>query len=68
MGEMAPKESRGMLVSLFALVTGIGTVVGLCTNIGFSKFLLGWRLTGAVLGLGGLMYAFAMLWLPHSPR
>ena len=66
--EMSPKESRGMLVSLLGLIAGIGTVVGLCTNIGFSKFLLGWRLTSAVSGLSGLVYALTILWLPHSPR
>ena len=67
-GEMSPKESRGMLVSLLSIVSGIGVVIGLCTNIGFSKFLLGWRLTSAVLGLGGLMYALTILWIPHTPR
>ena len=67
-GEMSPKESRGMLVSLLAIVSGFGLGIGLCTNIGFSKFLLGWRLTSAVLGLGGLVYALTILWIPHSPR
>ena len=67
-GEMSPKESRGMMVSLLGPAYATGKIVAYITNIGFSKFHLGWRLTKVVLALGGLMYAFIMLWMPHSPR
>ena len=67
-GEMSPKALRGLTVSLIGLALSIGTVLGFSTNIGFSKFLLGWRVTSVVLGVGGLLYAFGALWVPHTPR
>ena len=67
-GEMSPKASRGSIMSLIGPGLAIGGIAGLSTNIGFSKFLLGWRVTSVVLGVGGLLYAFGALWVPHTPR
>ena len=46
----------------------IGVFIGLLTNVGFERFDEGWRVTCAVLALGGLIYTIGFLWLPYTPR
>ena len=65
---MSPKDSRGMLLSLMGTSFGIGIFLAACTNIGFSQFLLGWRVALVTQACMGLVYAFGMKWMPHTSR
>jgi MFS family permease len=66
--EVSPKESRGILSSLIGTYFVGGFLVALCGNIGFSMFLLGWRISTSIQALLGLLFSFGMMWMPHSPR
>ncbi len=66
--EISPKDSRGMLVSFFGVLYGLGILLAACANIGFSQFLPGWRVTLSILAFSVLLYAVGTLWLPHTPR
>ena len=67
-GEMSPKQKRGLMMSFIGPGFSIGILIGLLTNVGFERFNEGWRVTCAVLALGGLIYAIGFIWLPHTPR
>ncbi len=66
--EVSPKESRGMLTSLIGIGYAMGALLGLCTNIGFSRFLLGWRVATGVQAVWGLLFSLGMVWMPYTPR
>ena len=66
--EMSPKDSRGMLGSLIGISYAAGILAALGSNIGFSKFLLGWRVSASVQALLGLLFSLGMIWMPHTPR
>ena len=66
--EMTPKDSRGILISLIGPAYAWGILLSNTTNIGFAKFVLGWRITMAVSALGGLIYAIGLMFMPHSSR
>jgi MFS family permease len=66
--ELSPKESRGMLSSITAFGYSGGYLAALCCNIGFSKFLLGWRVSTSIQALLGLLFSLGMIWMPYSPR
>ena len=66
--EISPKEHRGTLTSTIGPAFTFGVLFGLALNIGAEKFPLGWRMTFAVIGLMGLVYAIGMLFHPHTPR
>jgi SP family myo-inositol transporter-like MFS transporter 13 len=68
LSEVSPKESRGMLSSLIGFCYAGGVVAALCSNIGFSKFLLGWRVSTSIQALLGLLFSLGMIWMPHTPR
>ena len=65
--EMTPKESRGLLGAIIGPAFNMGSCLGLLANIGFAEFDLGWRLSIAVAGLVGLVYAIGMSFMPHTP-
>ena len=67
-GEMSPKEKRGQMMSIIGPGFAVGLLIGFCSNAGFARFEEGWRVTCAVLALGGLLYAIGFMWLPHTPR
>lgn len=66
--EVSPKEHRGTLSSLIGHGYTGGMLIALCLNIGYAKFALGWRVSFAVLGLLGAVFAIGMLFVPHTPR
>lgn len=66
--EISPKESRGMLTSLIGPGYAVGVLIALCTNIGFSKFRLGWRVAMIIQGLMGLLLSVGAASLPQTPR
>ena len=68
LSEMTPKDSRGMLSSTIGPTYLGGYLFALCTNVGYAKFPLGWRVTMAVAALGGLIYLIGLMLMPHSPR
>ena len=67
--EISPKELRGMLTSVFNMMFGFGTICALATNVGFSRFFLGWRIAMTIPASVALVYAIGMVvWMPHTPQ
>ncbi len=66
--EVTPKDSRGLLTSMIGPIFGLGFMVSLCTNIGWAKFDLGWRLSIGGLVVIGLVAVIGFKFIPHSPR
>lgn len=66
--EISPKDSRGTLVSIIGPMFSIGVVIALCSNIGFAKFRLGWRMAFMVVLLLGVLFVIGMKFMPHTPR
>lgn len=68
LSEISPKESRGIIVSIVGPLYAIGLLVASCSNAGFAKFYLGWRVSIGILAVITLMSIIASKYLPHSPR
>ena len=66
--EISPKAARGMLGSLIGPGYAVGVLMGIVANIGFAEFKLGWRVASAIEAVAGLVYAFGMMWMLHTPR
>ena len=66
--EISPKDSTGMLTSLIGHGYALGILAALCTNIGFSKFHIGWRVAMIIQALSGLLFAVGAKWIPRTPR
>ncbi len=66
--EISPKESRGMLNSINGISLCFGTIVSLAANVGYSRFLLGWRIAIITLLCPLLIYTVGMMWMPHTPQ
>lgn len=66
--EISPKESRGMLTSLIGPGYAMGVLVALCTNIGFSRLRVGWRVATSIQALAGLLLSVGMILVPQTPR
>ena len=67
-GEMAPKHRRGLMMSMLGPGFAVGVFIGLLSNVGFTRFDEGWRVTCGVLAVGGLIYGTGFAWLPYTPR
>lgn len=68
LAEITPKESRGMLGSVIGPMYSLGLNIGLCTNIGYARFGIGWRMPTAVIAAVGLVFTIGMMFMPHTPR
>ena len=66
--EISPKESRGMLNSINGIFYSIGTISSLAASIGYSRFLLGWRISIITPMYAILIYTVGMIWMPHTPQ
>lgn len=66
--EISPKEVRGRTASLIGPAFTIGVLLAAVTNVGFSKFALGWRVTFGIQAVLLLLYAVGMGCMPHTPR
>ena len=66
--EVSPKEHRGFLTSMIGNSLNFGFLITAGLNIGFAKFLLGWRVGFAILAALGVSYSIGMLFMPHTPR
>nr|DBA26678.1 TPA: hypothetical protein GDO54_010908 [Pyxicephalus adspersus] len=66
--EIAPHHRRGMLVSLNELMIVVGILLAYISNYLFAAVSSGWQyMFGLIIPLAGLQ-AFAMYFLPPSPR
>ena len=68
LSETTPKDSRGLLVSMLGPFYGLGVLVSLCSNVGFSKFHVGWRVSIGILAVVALVSVIGSKFIPHSPR
>ena len=68
LSETTPKESRGLMASVIGPAYAFGSLVALCSNIGFVKFDLGWRMSISVTVAVALVSVIGSKFLPHSPR
>ncbi len=66
--EISPKESRGMTSSIAGPGINFGYLTALLLNVGFEKFFVGWRVSVSIVFFLGLLYAAAMMFIPHTPR
>ncbi|CAH2250230.1 solute carrier family 2, facilitated glucose transporter member 12 isoform X1 [Pelobates cultripes] len=66
--EIAPQHNRGMLVSLNELMIVVGILLAYISNYVFATITNGWQyMFGLIIPLAALQ-AFAMYFLPPSPR
>ncbi|XP_010881386.1 solute carrier family 2, facilitated glucose transporter member 12 [Esox lucius] len=66
--EIAPRERRGLLVTLYELMVVVGVLLGFGCSYAFSAFPDGWRYTFGLVLLPAILQAAALLLLPPSPR
>ena len=66
--EASPKEVRGMMTSITGPSFNAGLVTAIFTNVGFSRFSVGWRIAVVVVMVVALVFSVGMKFLPHTPR
>ncbi|KAJ8008701.1 hypothetical protein DPEC_G00081140 [Dallia pectoralis] len=66
--EIAPRERRGLLVTLYELMVVVGVLLGFGCSYAFSTFPHGWRYTFGLVLPPTVLQAAALLLLPPSPR
>ncbi len=66
--EIAPKNIRGRLTSLFGPNLAMGILIGYVTNFLLYDKSFGWRVSRILTCVLGLMYFFGMILVPKSPR
>ncbi|XP_061098028.1 solute carrier family 2, facilitated glucose transporter member 12 [Conger conger] len=66
--EIAPKDMRGLLVSLYELMVVIGVLLGFGFSYAFAAVPGGWKYMFVVVVPPALLQALTMLLLPVSPR
>lgn len=70
LAEVSPKHMRGTLGSFFQLMCTLGILLGDCTNYGTKDYSnsVQWRVPLGLCFVWALFMAFAMLFVPESPR
>ncbi|XP_067097371.1 solute carrier family 2, facilitated glucose transporter member 12 [Osmerus mordax] len=66
--EIAPRERRGLLVTLYELMVVLGVLLGFGCSYGFSSVPQGWRFTFGLVLPAALLQGASLLLLPPSPR
>ncbi|XP_053316983.1 solute carrier family 2, facilitated glucose transporter member 12 [Spea bombifrons] len=66
--EIAPQHNRGMLVSLNELMIVVGILLAYISNYVFATVINGWQYMFSLIIPLGALQAFAMYFLPLSPR
>ncbi|XP_064402973.1 uncharacterized protein LOC135348624 [Halichondria panicea] len=66
--EIAPKNIRGRLTSLFGPAAAMGIMTGYVTNFLLYNKSFGWRVSRIMTCVLGLVYFFGMILVPKSPR
>ncbi|XP_045068884.1 LOW QUALITY PROTEIN: solute carrier family 2, facilitated glucose transporter member 12 [Coregonus clupeaformis] len=66
--EIAPRERRGLLVTLYELMVVVGVLLGFGCSYTFSALPNGWRYTFGLVLLPAILQAAALFLLPPSPR
>ncbi len=65
--EVAPRQTRGAMVSMYQLMITIGIVVAYLSDTGFS-YLESWRWMLGVIAIPGALFMVGVTVLPESPR
>ncbi|KAM9551182.1 solute carrier family 2, facilitated glucose transporter member 12 isoform 2-T2 [Salvelinus alpinus] len=66
--EIAPRERRGLLVTLYELMVVVGVLLGFGCSYAFSALPNGWRYTFGLVLPPAVLQAAALVLLPPSPR
>lgn len=66
--EIAPRDRRGLLVTLYELMVVLGVLLGFGCSYGFSTLPEGWRVTFGLVLPPALLQTASLLLLPPSPR
>ncbi|XP_052380559.1 solute carrier family 2, facilitated glucose transporter member 12 isoform X4 [Oncorhynchus keta] len=66
--EIAPRERRGLLVTLYELMVVVGVLLGFGCSYAFSALPNGWRFTFGLVLPPAVLQAAALVLLPPSPR
>ncbi|HET8897961.1 MAG TPA: sugar porter family MFS transporter [Rhodanobacteraceae bacterium] len=67
LAEIAPKASRGAMISTYQLMITIGILVAFLSDTAFS-YLGSWRWMLGVIAIPGALFLLGALFLPDSPR
>lgn len=68
LAEIAPRERRGLLVTLFELMLVVGVMLGFGCSYAFAHVQRGWAFTFGLVVAPALLQVGALLLLPPSPR
>ena len=66
--EISPKELRGRIGSFIGPSFALGFLLAAASNIGFTRFWLGWRVSFGIQGVFGIVYVLGVNYLAHTPR
>lgn len=66
--EIAPRDRRGLLVTLYELMVVLGVLLGFGCSYSFSTLPEGWRVTFGLVLPPALLQTASLLLLPPSPR
>lgn len=67
LAEVAPREKRGAMISVYQLMIAVGILVAYLSDTGFS-YLHSWRWMLGVIACPGALFLLGVLSLPESPR
>ncbi|HEX7341970.1 MAG TPA: sugar porter family MFS transporter [Rhodanobacteraceae bacterium] len=67
LAEIAPKESRGAMISSYQLMITIGILIAFLSDTAFS-YTGNWRWMLGVIAIPGVLFLLGVLTLPGSPR
>ncbi len=65
--EVAPRQTRGAMISTYQLMITIGIFVAFLSDTGFS-YIEGWRWMLGIIAVPGALFLLGVLVLPESPR
>ena len=67
LAEVAPKEIRGAMISLYQLMITIGILIAFLSDTAFS-YSGNWRWMLGIIAVPGVLFLFGLMLLPDSPR